>query len=113
MVPSALLQVPVPIGHLIPPRLDLVVACTRVDERRPYEGSKDLVRWVGGRWRCTGERGSDLSSLAHRSAVCSCWASIAIEYLCSASTEESRTPSAIGPCRCAIGVASEVATIDL
>jgi len=65
VVPSTLLWESVTICHLSPPLADQVTALARGLERRPS-------RWVVGRGgdlgRSFGERGSDPSSLAHRTA---------------------------------------------
>ena len=65
VVPSTLLWESVTIGHLNPPQTDQVAAVARRLERRPSTYMVGPGGDLGGRF---GERGSDPSSLAHRSA---------------------------------------------
>lgn len=65
VVPSTLLWESVTICHLNPPLADQVTALARGLERRP---SWCMVGPGGDLGRRFGERGSDPSSLAHRSA---------------------------------------------
>jgi hypothetical protein len=60
-IPSTLLWEPVTIGHLNPPRVVQAAALAQRYEPKPWECMADLGRGLG-------ERGSDFSSLAHRSA---------------------------------------------
>lgn len=72
---STLLWESVSICHLNPPRIERAAALAPNRERRPWR----RVETLGGLCRGFGERGSDLSSLAHRSAEGGVRASTKIE----------------------------------